>query len=369
MKTIVVSAVNLNTGGTLTILRECLTYLSGLAGTGNYRVVALVHKQELADYPGIEYIQMQWPKKSWIQRLWCEYVTMYAISKQLSPVYLWLSLHDTTPTVRAERRAVYCHNPFPFYQWSISECLLAPKIVLFALFSKYIYWRNIHRNTYVIVQQVWIKNEFIRLFKLEPKKIIVAKPSVTYEDILKHAEEHRHNGKYRFFFAAAPNTHKNFECICRAGKTLEKSIGKNKFEVCLTLKGDENAYARWLYFVWGRKVSSIRFVGYLDKKNLYSHYAACDCLIFPSKVETWGLPITEFAGLNKPMLLADLPYAHETAAGCREVSFFDPKSHAMLAAQMKSLVEGNVTLLKPVSENCVTQPVTESWDELFNRLL
>ena len=44
MKTIVVSAVNIRKGGTLTILRNCLEYLSGLAQSGNYRVVALVHK-------------------------------------------------------------------------------------------------------------------------------------------------------------------------------------------------------------------------------------------------------------------------------------------------------------------------------------
>lgn len=47
MKTIVVSAVNIRKGGTLTILRNCLEYLSKLAQTGNYRVVALVHKKSL----------------------------------------------------------------------------------------------------------------------------------------------------------------------------------------------------------------------------------------------------------------------------------------------------------------------------------
>ena len=57
-KTIVVSAVSLRKGGTLTILQDCLCYLSALAADGNYRVIALVHKRELADYPHIEYIEM-----------------------------------------------------------------------------------------------------------------------------------------------------------------------------------------------------------------------------------------------------------------------------------------------------------------------
>lgn len=84
MKTIVVSAVNIRKGGTLTILRNCLEYLSGLAQSGNYRVVALVHKKELAYYPCIEYIELSWTIKSWFLRIWCEYVTMNSISKQLS---------------------------------------------------------------------------------------------------------------------------------------------------------------------------------------------------------------------------------------------------------------------------------------------
>ena len=54
MKTIVVSAVNIRKGGTLTILRDCLSYLSSLAASGEYRIVALVHKQELAHFAGIE---------------------------------------------------------------------------------------------------------------------------------------------------------------------------------------------------------------------------------------------------------------------------------------------------------------------------
>ena len=139
MKTIVVSAVNIRKGGTLTILRNCLEYLSGLAQSGNYRVVALVHKKDLACYPGIEYIELPWTIKNWVLRLWCEYVTMYGISKQLSPVYLWLSLHDTTPNVKAERRAVYCHNPFSFYPWKWKDLFLNYHIVCFAWFTKYIY--------------------------------------------------------------------------------------------------------------------------------------------------------------------------------------------------------------------------------------
>jgi glycosyltransferase involved in cell wall biosynthesis len=366
-KTIVVSAVNLKVGGTPTILRDCLAYLSTLAASGEYRVVALVYQKELALYPHIEYIEMQWPKKRWVNRLWCEYVSMKKISRQLAPVFLWLSLHDTTPSVVAERRAVYCHNSFPFYRWSFRELFFSPKIVLFALFSKYAYKVNIHKNQAVIVQQQWFKDEFIRMFGLNKETIIISPPSPPKGDtpVVSNTEPFE---RYSFFFPAAPDSHKNYQCICQAAQWLEKELPDAKFDVYMTIKGDENKYVRWLYSKWG-KTASLNWIGYLNKEALYTYYNRSQCLLFPSKVETWGLPITEFATFHKPMLLADLPYAHETGGGAEQVAFFDPEDPRALANQMKQLITGDSSLLHPVERPRLTPPVADSWADLFTVLL
>jgi len=370
MKTIVVSAVNLRVGGTLTILRGCLQYLSALAAKGKYRIVALVYQKELAFFPNVAYIEMLWPKKSWLNRLWCEYVTMKQIAKKLSPVYLWLSLHDTTPTVLAEKRVVYCHNSFPYYKWKMREWWFAPKIVLFALLSKYVYRVNIYKNSYIIVQQEWMKKEFIRLFGFQDANIIVAPPASSGEkgDELIIANRPG-QGVYSFLFAASPDSHKNFECICHAARILKKQLGIEDFKVYITVKGDENKYAKWLFRKWSRKTSNVEFIGFLDRKSLYTYYQQSHCMIFPSKVETWGLPITEFAAFDKPMLLADLPYAHETAGGCSKVAFFNPDDPYQLATQMQQLIQGDENFLMKKEKNNIPGPVAWSWQELFDILL
>jgi len=365
-KTIVVSAVNLTTGGTLTILRDCLRHLSVLANSGNYRIVALVYQQELADYPNIAYIETQWPKKWWINRLWFEYVSVRKISKQLGPVHLWLSLHDTTPDVVAERRAVYCHNPFPFYRWKWREWFLTPKIVLFALFSRFIYQKNIHQNDMIIVQQQWLKDAFKRLFYLSADKIVVAVPEADLDRVISNNQQ-KEGEEYAFIYAGSPNSHKNFECICQAVEML-KQEGLSNFKVYLTVEGKENKYARWLVKNWGH-LSALNFVGFLDRASLFGYYTICDCLIFPSKVETWGLPISEFSTFRKPMLVADLPYAYETAGGNTHVAFFDPDRPDILAAQMRRLVEGDTSFLQTVAQQPIEQPAAHSWNELFHILL
>lgn len=367
MKTIVVSAVNLNTGGPLTILRDCLRYLSDFAEKENYRVVALVHKKELASFPNIEYVELAWSKKAWILRLWCEYVTMRKISKRLSPVTLWLSLHDATPCVIAERRAVYCHASFPFYHWKMRECFFSPKVVLFSLFLKYIYQINIHRNAYVIVQQEWFRREFIRLFHLKEDEIIVAPPE--YKQVDWKMTEKQASGDFSFLYATSSNSHKNIECLCEATRLLQEWMPDAKFKVYLTVKGNENAYAKWLYKHWGKNIPSLQFVGFLSREQLHGYYDSCDCLVFPSKLETWGLPITEFAVLGKPMLLSDLPYAHETAKGCKGVAFFNPDQPKELAEKMGKLIQGEQSFLTNIEKTEVKNPKAESWEALFKTLL
>lgn len=366
MKTIVISAVNIRKGGTLTILRSCLEYLSKLAESGDYRIVAIVHRKELVSYPRIEYIEKPQIIKSWFRRLWCEYITMHRISKELAPVSLWLSLHDTTPRVRAERRAVYCQTSFPFLHVRWNDLRFDYKIVLFAWLTRFAYRWNIRENNYLIVQAEWLRKGFSRMFGLPEDKFVVFPPRQTEKtNVLPKSIEHT---VYTFLFAATPDCHKNFEAICQAAQLLEEEMGENRFQIILTIDGKENHYSHWLHEQWGH-LSSLHFAGFMTKTELYNAYAESDCLLFPSRIETWGLPISEFATFGKPMLLANLPYAHEAAAGSRQTAFFNPENPEELKEQMKRLMTGDVSLLKEVECVPAREPRVESWELLFNLFL
>lgn len=362
-RTIVVSAVNIRKGGTLTILRGCLEYLSSLP-SDEYRIVALVHKKSLSEYPNIEYIELPWSIKSWFRRLWCEYITMYNISKKLQPVDLWLSLHDTTPRVIANKQVVYCQTSFPFLKRKMQDARFNVKIVLFSMFTRFAYRINIHRNKYLIVQAQWLRDSFSKMFGIPKERFIVCPPEqkkVVYNKI-----EIEHN-VFTFIFVSTPDCHKNFETLCEAAKELERKIGIGKFNVVLTIKGDENRYSKYLFSKFGG-VASIKFEGLMPKDKLYSYYDCADCLVFPSRIETWGLPITEFAATGKPMLLSDLPFAHETSSGCQRVAFLNPEDPADLMVKMERIVNGDESILHTVSKKPIERPTAYSWKELFERL-
>lgn len=364
-KTLVISAVNLRQGGTLSILKDCLQYLSANVVSRDTRVVAIVHKKELCLFDGIEYIEIPSTIKGWSRRLWCEYVTMRQISKKLSPVHLWFSLHDTSPFVVSERQAVYCQTSFPFYKASLKDLYFSYKIVLFSLFTRFAYRINVQSNDYLVVQQPWLREGLSKMLNVSKDRFIVAPPRKS-EVRIKPEQIQKKN--YTFIYPAAPDCHKNFHVLCEAAAKLEKDVGQDKFTVVLTVNGEENKYTRWLKQQWGN-VSSIFFAGFLSKEELYGYYEVADCLVFPSKVETWGLPISEFSEYGKPMLIADRPYSRGTAEGSMATAFFDPDDSDKLKGLMSSLLSGQKSQLESITRSEVQPPYADSWESLFNQLL
>ena len=338
-KTLVVSAVNLRKGGTLAILRSCLEHLSReVADRRDLRVLALVHDRNLCDYPGIDYMEMPWCTRSWMHRLWAEYVTMHGISLCLERqegrrVWLWLSLHDTTPRVRAENQEVYCHTSFPFLKIRLRDWFMDPKIPMFALMGRLYFRINVRRNRNVIVQQKWYAEKMSRMLHLPLSFFRVIPPTVTASGIV--AQNVENDGVRTFLFVSTPDCHKNFETLCEAARLLEQE--HRRFRVVLTIKGDENRYARWLYNKWGN-IESIDFHGFMSKEELSWAYSRADCLVFPSRVETWGLPISEYMQVHPDgaLLLADLPYAHETSGD--KALFFAVCDPVELKNKMSALI-------------------------------
>lgn len=362
-KSVVVSAVNIRKGGTLTVLRDCLAYL---ADRKDLEVTAIVHAERLCHVDGINYIEIPWSIKSWGLRLWCEYVTLHRLSMNMPEPDLWLSLHDTTPRVRARRQAVYCHTSFPFLKTFARDWRMNPKIPLFAHFTKYAYRINVRRNAFLIVQQNWFRDGLSRITGFPKDRIIVAPPHFEPLDL--------HPGAAAlpvFFYPATPDCHKNIETLCEAARLLERDLGQGIFKVVLTIDGTENRYARWLKRRWGN-VGSLEFKGFLNKARLREAYSEATCLVFPSRVETWGLPISEFLPTGKPMLLADLPYSRETAEGAPKVWYFDATDAARLASMMlnvmKPAFDWDVEPSAPAPGRGDRLHVAD-WENLFNVLL
>lgn len=361
-KVLVVSGVNLIDAGPLSVFRDFLDALVKNQFYKKYRIIALVGKKELffdfKDY--IELIEYRKSKESWVNRIYLEYIGFKQLSIQWN-VDTWISMHDTTPNVVAKHRYVYCHNPSPFNKMSVKEARFGVKYYIFSKVYKYIYKINIKKNDAVIVQQEWMRSEFIRLYGI--KNVIVARPSIP--EIQIKACTCNLDNEIFFIFPSFPRYYKNFENACEAVKRLNKENFLN-FKLYITLNGDENSYSRYLKRKYGN-IDNIIFCGLLKREKLIDLYSKSSCLLFLSKLETWGLPISEYKFTNRPMIVADLPYAHETVGNYCQAGFVDPDDPIIISKYMKKVIDGYK--LEKSEAKPVSQPYAENWGALLDMIL
>lgn len=276
---------------------------------------------------------------------------------------MWLSLHDITPRLPPCRQAVYCHNPAPFYRPTLREALLSPSFLAFSLLYAYVYKIHIRRNYVVIVQQSWLRREFIRRFGNLP--IIVAHPSVSIvpQSLI---EEHPHSTITRFFYPAFPRMFKNFEILAEAASILFNACVLD-FEVCLTISGHENRYSRYIHKKY-RSLQQIKFIGKQTPAAMSDLYSSSDAIVFPSKLESLGLPLSESKEYHKCILAADLPYAREAIGDYALVSFFPVDSADALARLMADIVQSR---WRPSGNqaDAVKQPFASNWESLWEYLM
>ncbi len=359
-KRLVVSAVNFTEGGPLTALRDCLSAANSSL-SDDWEIIALVHDRRLFDIPPVKFIEFPRTKFSWLSRLYHEFWRFHALSLELKP-NVWLSLHDISPRVKAARQVVYCHNPAAFYQPRLVDLWWEPRFLLFTLFYRYLYRFNIHANDLVVVQQDWIRQEFKRMFNV--KNVLVAHPILANQTLRKPSNFVKKPGV--FLYPALPRVFKNFEVLCEAARVLRQRLG-DVFEVRLTLLGDESKYAAYIKSHYA-DLPVIKLIGRQTAEQMVRHYQEADAVVFPSRLETWGLPISEAKEFGKPIMVADLPYAHESVGDYEQAVFFNPLDFQQLAAIMQAYLQGELKF-KSHFQSPVSSPFAPNWEALIARVV
>lgn len=371
-KLIVLSGVNMVEGGILTVYRSMIDTFSKVHGV---KLICLVHDIALFnDYvglPNVEFREYKEIKTSWFKRIKFEYVTSYALSKELKPD-AWISLHDMSARVAVSNQFVYCHNPSPFYQSSSVDLKYDRTFYLFTKFYKFLYGINIKANRYVIVQQQWIARYFQKTYGIN--NIMVARPVAN----IRKDDEHRRtavepDSLKRLLYPAFPRTFKNFSVLVEAMDLLKQQQREvyNRIQIRLTFDKGMTKFGDYIIEECERRqLDNICFIGLQSKQWLDEMYRnETDALIFPSKLETWGLPLSEAKAFNLPILCAELPYAHETLGDYGKVAFFPPDDVTHLAEKLTALCEGKNIFSTTSFVDDPAYLVSHSWDALVKNIL
>ena len=354
--TLVLSGVGMKEGGILSVMRHVMEAAERTLPP-DWRIIGLVHRKELVPTLRAELLEFPDIKASWLKRMYFEWFTSRRLARELGAT-VWFSLHDITSLVDVPRQFVYCHNPACFTRPTLRSLYFDWVFFAHALMYGLLYSLNIRRNEQVFVQQSWIRDAFIKRFGA--REVTVARPSSPT-----HARRARDiNGPLRrWIYPTFPRHFKNIEVIGDALLILEKNESWTG-EVQVTIKGDESRYAHYLKRRFGH-LRSLKFVGRQSASQMADLYANADGLLFPSRLETWGLPITEAQAIGLPMLIADLKYAHETVGSYEGVSFFDPTDARELAKLLLALSTAETKLGSAVASDQLGVPTEVGWDALI----
>jgi glycosyltransferase involved in cell wall biosynthesis len=146
-----------------------------------------------------------------------------------------------------------------------------------------------------------------------------------------------------FFYPTSPEKYKNYELIFNTLISNRNVLLKAGVRFIITLDKNDSKIIKNYYNILQNLQIPIEFVGRLEPNKIYEIMTE-SVLIFPSLVETFGLPLLEAMTLNRRILAADLPYANEVLCGYENVSFFNPKSKEELFKLMN--IEIDKSLIK-----------------------
>ena len=157
----------------------------------------------------------------------------------------------------------------------------------------------------VIVQTQWMKKAVSKWAHYPDDHIVVEMPTIT----LPRVTSKREKSNNVFFYPANAYLNKNHEVLIQACRIL-KEKGYTDFTVQFTLQPDANELSKKLFCEAEEFSLPIEFVGHLSKEELVVKYQS-EIMLFPSYIETFGLPLLESKSVGGKIIASNLPFSHE----------------------------------------------------------
>ena len=323
---IIVNGIAASSGGALTVLRSFYNYI--VENDNENEWIFLLGDKYIVEKDNIKIITLENVKSNWVNRLKFDLFSGKRYISLLNPDVVF-SLQNTITFGLTCPQVVYMHQSIPFQKVKKFSFLKSEerKLAVYQYIIGSLIKQSIKKADRVIVQTKWIRDAIIENKTINPDNIINVFPNFeNFEYQLKYQDYvfDRHN----FFYPASKEIHKNHKCIYEACEILRQQ-GITKYEVSVTIENE-------------KKVQNITCLGELSFPSVIEHYHT-STLIFPSFIETVGLPMLEARQIGTIILASDCPFSREVLDGYANAYYFDPFKPIELADLMKKILSGEIS--------------------------
>jgi glycosyltransferase involved in cell wall biosynthesis len=322
----IIQATNIHKGGGLSLLLLLLK-----AFDGKKCVVLLDARLSLNEIPeDIEFLQFS--------------PTLYG--RLSAELYLWkntslcdivLCFGNLPPLIKNRGKVfVFVQNRFIFGAQSLSKFALRTHVRL--KIERMWFFARLRKKIRIIVQTPTMSSDL---------KIATGRSSVIipFADTTKFSKAVKNKLEYDFIYVATDEPHKNHKRLIEAWKILGRDGVKPS--LCLTIDPKvDTKLVRWIFSQISEWNLDIKLVGYISSVKIVQYYAVAGALIYPSTLESFGLPLLESKAMGLPIVASELDYVRDVV---EPVQTFDPFSEVSIARAVKRYLNLQNTIEIPVT--------------------
>ena len=299
--TIIVCDTAASTSGALSVLRDFHFSVMNYPDK-SIRWIFIIGTPTLEEAENVKVIRLPWVKKNWLNRLFFDTFIAPKIVKREKADKI-LSLQNIAMPFVKIPQIIYLHLSIPFSKHR------------FPLFEDKKMWvyPNILSNLIC-----WMTDAVVEKTGVCGDKIIVIPPVVNIEPKCRFTFSK--TDLPTFIYPAVPFAYKNHEVILRACSLLNEA-GITEYRVVFTLDGTENKLSAALKSESEKQDLPIEFIGTVTREKLFEWYSKA-VLLFPSYIETFGMPILEAKMHGAPVIAADMPFSREILQDHADKAFF-----------------------------------------------
>lgn len=270
-----------------------------------------------------------WVKKNWGYRFFFDNVTTRKLLHRYKPDIVF-SLQNKGISFFKGRQLVYLHLPFILTDHKFNIKTDGKKLWLYQnVISKSIF-KSLRKVDTTIVQTHWMKDALVKKALVNSEKIVIQQPNIMNNDILKFVDTKE--SRKRFFYPATAFTYKNHMTLLKALKVAQQNGLKN-YEAIFTIKDDESELTKKLFSYAKEHSLNVKFAGQMPRNKVFELYAH-SILIFPSYVESFGLPLLEAKMTGTYVIASDCPFSREILEGYDKADYFNEMDYKELAKKI-----------------------------------
>ena len=315
---ILVNDIAASKGGALTILNQVYSYA---IQHPDDEWIFMLGSNYLDERSNVHIVCLPEIKNSHLKKLAFDFFIGKRIIEKYNPDVV-LSLQNIITFGVSVPQFVYIHQSIPFQdvkKFSFLKSSERPYAKYQYIIGKIIKISARKANG-IIVQTDWMKEAVSRKTNVNMDNIIVCFPDVEFMQFEKNCEYHSNN----FFYPTSDAIYKNNTVIIEACEILNDR-GIKDFKVYMTLPNGKIQHP------------NIECINYINREDVFQYYQTSN-LLFPSYIETIGLPLVEAMSVDGVIIAAKCPYAENVLSGYSKSYLFDPFNAGQLAELMERVM-------------------------------